>query len=61
MNKSTIAVIIIISLFFAIILIQFDYTNLSWNNNSVGYVKIITMFVIFFVIKLIAKKTSKKI
>lgn len=59
MKKSTIAVIIITCLVFANILLKFDYNNLSWNNNSVGYLKIIALFVILFIIKMIAEKTSK--
>ena len=59
MEKSKIAVLVIFILFFGNILFQFDYRDLSWNNNSVGYLKIITMFVILFVIKMIAKKTTK--
>jgi hypothetical protein len=59
MKKSKIAVLIITCLVFANILLKFDYSNLSWNNNSVGYLKIITMFVFLFIIKMIAEKTSK--
>lgn len=59
MKKSTIAVLIITCLAFANILLKFDYNNLSWNNNSAGYLKIIALFVILFILKMIAVRTSK--
>ncbi len=56
-----IGVSIIFCLYIANILFHFDYSDLSWNNNIGGYVKIILFFIILIIIKMIAEKTSKKI
>lgn len=60
MKASKIAVLIIFCLVFAEILFHFDYSDMSWNNNTVGYLKIITWFIILFIIRMIAEKNFSK-
>jgi hypothetical protein len=59
MKVTKIGLSIVFCLYIANILFHLDYSNLSWNNNAYGYLKIISIFIFLIIIKKIAEKTSK--